>query len=122
MFNYKETLQAMKRERAAMQAEVDKFDQAISALQAVVGNAGPAKTNPTLSVQSRRQISRAQKKRWAKVKQAENAKEKKAKISAQGLRNIVEAQRKRWAKVKAAARAKAKPAPGKKVSEPPTGH
>jgi len=112
MFNYKETLQAMKRERASTQAEVDKLDQAISALQAVVGNAGPAKTNPTLPVQSRRQISQAQKKRRAKVKQAQHTKEKKAekakpKISAQGLRNIVEAQKKRWAKVRAAAKAKA---------------
>ena len=33
MFNYKETLQKMKRERASMQAEVAKLDQAIGALQ-----------------------------------------------------------------------------------------
>ena len=32
MFNYKETLEKMRRERASMQAEVDKLDQAIAAL------------------------------------------------------------------------------------------
>jgi len=122
MFNYRETLEAMKRERVSMQAEVDKLDQAISALQAVVGNAAPARTKPTPSVQRRRQISQTQKQQFAKVNQAKNTKGKKAekakpKISAQGLRNIVAAQKKRWAKVRAAAKAKAKPASGKKVSE-----
>ncbi|MCI0621161.1 MAG: hypothetical protein L0387_05730 [Acidobacteria bacterium] len=120
MFNYTETLQAMKRERALMLQELDKLDQAIVALQAVAGNTARAKAKPTSSVQSRHQISRTQ---MAKVKQAKNTNGKKAdktrpKISAQGLRNIVEAQKKRWAKVRAA-KAKARPASGKKVSQPP---
>lgn len=118
MFNYKETLQAMNRERASMQAEVDKLNQAISALQAVVGGVASAKTKPTASIQSRAHVSQAQKKRSAKVTQA--AQQVKAKISAQGLRNIVAAQKRRWAKVRAAAKAKAKPASGKNVSGQPT--
>lgn len=121
MFNYKETLQAMNRERASMQAEVDKLDQAISALQAVVGGVASAKTKPTASIQSRAHVSQAQKKRSTKVTQAMNAEQQvKAKISAQGLRNIVAAQKKRWAKVRAAAKAKAKPASGKNISGQPT--
>jgi hypothetical protein len=34
MFNYKQTQQKMRRERASMQAALDKLDQAIAALQA----------------------------------------------------------------------------------------
>src|SRR5262245_28964248 len=123
MFNYKETLEAMRRERASRQAEVDKLDRAISALESLVGNPALARTKPTLSVQARRRISQAQKQRWAKVNQAIAVNAKKIetarpKISAQGLRNIVEAQKRRWAKVRAAAKGKVNSASGKKASEP----
>jgi hypothetical protein len=92
MFNYKETLQKMRRERAAMQAEIDKLDQAIAALQALAGNKGstPAKSGPS-----------------AKAKKVRKGKRK---ISAEGLRNIIRAQNKRWAKVRAAAKTKGKAA------------
>jgi hypothetical protein len=92
MFNYKETLQKMRRERASMQAEIDKLDQAIAALQMLVGNAALAGTKPRRSVQ------------------AKKTRKTKRKISAEGLKNIIRAQNKRWAKVRAAAKAKAKPA------------
>ena len=125
MFNYEETLQAMRSQRASMQQELDRLDRAISALQAVVGNPAPVRSTPKPSVQRRREVSQTQEKRLVKGRQAKNAKEKKAekakpKISAQGLRNIAEAQRKRWAKVRAAAKARAKPASGKKVLKSPT--
>ena len=118
MFTYKETLAAMRRERASMQAEIDKLDQAVAALQSLTGNSVAPRAKPGLSAQARRRISQAQKKRWAKVKQANNASagnsgKTKPKISAQGLRNIVEAQRRRWAKVRAAAKKKGKAASGK---------
>lgn len=135
MFNYEETLQAMRRQRALMQQELARLDRAISALQAVVGNPAPARSVPKPSAQSRRVVPQAQEKRLVKGKQVKNNQEKKAekhkpKISAQGLRNIVEAQKKRWAKVRAAAKAKAKPAAkakgkpaaGKKLPEPTTGN
>lgn len=110
MFNYKETLQAMRGARASMQAELDKLDQAISALEAVVDKTAPTKT--------KRKLSQAQKKRRAKVKEGANANEKKprtrSKISAQGLRNIVAAQKRRWSKVRAeAAKATVKSSSGK---------
>jgi hypothetical protein len=94
MFDYKETLQKMRRERASMEAEIEKLDQASSALQALVRNASPARTKPTLSAKARRRANanRANRNDMGKEKKA------KRKISAQGLRNIVEAQRKRWAR------------------------
>ena len=95
MFNYKETLQKMRRERASMQAEIDKLDQAIAALQALAGNKDSA---PTKSG------------RGARHNNVRKTAKKKRKISAEGLRNIIRAQNKRWAKVRAAAKAKAKPA------------
>ena len=120
MFNYKATLQAMRDERDSMQAELNKLGQAIAALQALVPDAMPARTTTKLS--ARGQISQAQKRRWAKVKQAQNsnvttAKKPKRKISPQGLRNIIEAQKKRWAKVKAASQTKTKSTAGKKASQ-----
>jgi hypothetical protein len=116
MFNYQDTLQAMRTQRASMQQELDRLDRAISALQAVVGSPAPAKSTPKPSIRSRRQVAQAQAKLMTKANQAKSTNEKKtekpkSKISAQGLRNIVEAQRKRWAKVRAeAAKANAKPA------------
>src|SRR5262245_23870596 len=106
MFNYKRTLQAMKRDRDSMQAEAEKLDQAIAALQALAGNSAPERTHVKFSASARQQISLAQKKRWAKVKRAEDVKARNSakarpKISVQGLRNIVEGQRRRWAKVRA---------------------
>src|SRR5262245_16983834 len=112
MVNFKEIVQKMVRERDSMQAEIDKLDQAISALQSLAGNSSVApRKKPGMSAQARRRISQAQKKRWAKTKQANNAAgnsgKTKPKISAQGLRNIVEGQRRRWAKVRATAKGKA---------------
>jgi hypothetical protein len=92
MFNYKVTLDAMRRERALRQAEVHKLDQAIAALQMLAGTTAVARTKPRRSAQA---------KKTAKGKR---------KISAEGLKNIIRAQNRRWAKVRAAAKAKAKAA------------
>jgi hypothetical protein len=123
MFDYKETLQKMRRGRASMQAEIEKLGQAIAALQALVGTGVPAATKSGISAKAHRRISQTQKKRWAKVKRtnhrnASNTAKAKRKISAQGLRNIIRAQNKRWGKVRAAAKAKVKGTAGKKASEP----
>jgi hypothetical protein len=102
MFNYKVTLEAMRRERASMQMEVEILDQAIAALQALVSTAAVARTKPRHSTQA---------KKTPKVKR---------KISAQGLQNIIRAQNKRWAKARAAAKRKARATSGKKAVEPST--
>ena len=96
MFNYKETLEAMRRERASMQTEVDKLDQAIAALQMLTTTTAVEETKPRRS---------AQVKKTAKAKR---------KISREGLQNIIDAQNKRWAKGRAAATTKVKAAPGKR--------
>ena|SRR6187402_2744263 len=102
MFNYKETLEAMRRERASMQTEVDKLEQAIAALQMLTTTTVVAGTKPRHS---------------ALAKKTPKAKRK---ISREGLQNIIDAQNKRWAKVRAAAKTKVKAVPGKRASEPRT--
>lgn len=109
MFNYKQTLEAMRKERASMQANLDKLDRAISALASVLDSALPPKVK--LSLKRGQQRPQAQTQRSAKVNAAQTSKgnksnQSKPKISAQGLRNIVAAQKKRWAKVRAAAKGK----------------
>jgi hypothetical protein len=113
MFNYEETLQAMRSQRASMQQELNRLDRAISALQAVAGRPAPARSTSKGSARNRR---RAVVGTQAKNKQPKKALKASPKISAQGLRNISEAQKRRWAKVRAA-KAKAKSATGRKSSE-----
>ena len=97
MFNYKETLKTMRRERASMEAEIDKLDQAIAALQMLTGKAAVTRTKPTRSAPPKK------------------PKKTKRKISREGLQNIIDAQNRRWAKVRAAAKTKVKAASGKKA-------
>ena len=99
MFNYKVTLEAMRRERASRQSEIQRLDQAIVALQMLAGKAATARTKP---------------KRSAQAKKGRKAKRK---ISREGLQNIIDAQNKRWAKVRAAGKTKVKAVPGKRTSE-----
>jgi len=100
MFNLKQTWESMRKERAAMQAEMDRLDRAISALRPLVDAGAPTKVKRSLKRDQ--MISKAQNSR------ANKSNRRKSKISAQGLRNIVEAQKKRWARVKAAAKSKGK--------------
>ncbi|MEW5980103.1 MAG: hypothetical protein AB1898_30280 [Acidobacteriota bacterium] len=102
MFNYKQTLESMKKEQAAMQAELEKLTRAISALEAVVDSGLEPKPKSRVKSVRSSKVTTEQRKR------AKRAQRPKAKISAQGLKNIVEAQKRRWAKVKAAAKAKPK--------------
>ena len=99
MFNYKQTLQKMKSERASMQAEIDKLDQAIAALAALAGNKVSTPAKSGLSAKGRGRVSDVKK-----------SAKRKRKISAEGLKNIIRAQNKRWAKVRAAAKTKLKAA------------
>ena len=99
MFNYKQTLQKMKSERASMQAEIDKLDQAIAALAALAGTKVSTPAKSGLSAKGRGRVSDVKK-----------SAKRKRKISAEGLKNIIRAQNKRWAKVRAAAKTKLKAA------------
>ena len=65
MFNYKQTLETMRKERSSLQAELEKLDRAISALTSVV--AGTATTRGKQSAKKRQQTPQAQKQQRAKV-------------------------------------------------------
>ena len=67
------TLKTLKSERAKVQQDLAKLDKAIAVLK---GLAGPSATSPnghagkrTMSAAGRRKIAKAQRLRWAKVKQ-----------------------------------------------------
>jgi hypothetical protein len=68
MFNYRETLQEIKRERASMLAELEKLDQAIAALQALAGNKVSAPAKSGLSANARRGASHNKVRKTAKKK------------------------------------------------------
>jgi hypothetical protein len=65
------TLKALQGERAQKQTELDKLDRAIAVIRELAGteaapNGHPKK--PTMSAAGRRNIAKAQKLRWAKVR------------------------------------------------------
>jgi len=98
---YNNVLAALRRERQSMLADLTRLDEAISALQTVVGR--------RITVKPKAQATRsARTPQGAARRLKENTGGKpRPRISAQGRRNIVEGQRRRWAKVRAAARTQA---------------
>lgn len=72
------TLKALQAERAQLEEETAKLDEAIAALRKLSGSQSGAngrRGKRTLSAAARRKIAKAQKLRWAKVKQAKAAKD-----------------------------------------------
>ena len=72
------TLGALKAERTRLQEESAKLDQAIAVLQGLSGTRAASngrRKKRTLSAAARRKIAKAQKLRWAKVRQAKVAKD-----------------------------------------------
>jgi hypothetical protein len=72
-----DTLKTLQGERAGMQKELVKLDKAIAVLRELNGtNSTPSQNGKrhTMSAAARRKIGKAQKARWAKVKQAQKAK------------------------------------------------
>jgi len=107
-------LQQLRAERREAQLHVEKLGQAISVIESLNGSGTPRSTNqPTriISAASRRQMARAQKARWAKVRNGSRPAVGAAKttgsapakrtMSISARRRIAAAQRARWAKVKA---------------------
>lgn len=90
-------VQQLKKEREQVQEQLQRIDEALSALGSVSSNG----TTRTMSAAGRRKISLAQKARWAKAKG--HAPKAKRTISLAGRRRIAAAQRARWAKLKRAA-------------------
>jgi len=112
MTNLTNALQQLRAERKQAQLLVEKFDQAISVIESLNGSGAVRKsTRPTrtVSAASRRKMARAQKARWAKLRNpsqpvaAGNASggAPKKHLSLAARRKIGTAQRARWAKVRA---------------------
>jgi hypothetical protein len=114
MSNLENALRELREKRSRAQVEIDKLDQIISGIESLNGiEAAPSKAAQPkrfISAASRRKMARAQKARWASIrnKSQPTAGAKitspapaKRKISAAGRKRIAEAQRARWAAVKA---------------------
>jgi len=80
MVNLAQVIKDLRAERSRAQKEVDRLEKAIGALQKLGGNPGrQAQRNETgkrrrLTAAARKRISRAQKARWAKLRQQKTAK------------------------------------------------
>jgi hypothetical protein len=114
MGNLSSALQQLRAERKQAQLQVEKLDQAISVIDSLNGSGTVQQANqPTrvISQASRRKMARAQKARWAKIRQGASQPITMAKttvptpvkrtMSAAARRKIAAFQRARWAKVKA---------------------
>ena len=112
MGNLNNALQELRSERKHAQLQVEKLDQAISVIESLNGSGKVRQANqPTriISAASRRKMARAQKARWAKVRQKSQPMAivkttgpapVKHTMSAAARRKIAAFQRARWAKVR----------------------
>jgi hypothetical protein len=112
-----DALQQLREERTHAQEQITKLDQAIVAIERIVGRGKSGlvgrglRGKRTMSVAARRKIAAAQRARWAKVKTlkpvlvAANPSNTRRTISPAGRRRIAAAQRARWAKVRSNRRA-----------------
>jgi hypothetical protein len=111
MGNLGNALQQLSAERREMQSRVEKLDRAISVIESLNGSATTQNNQPTriISAASRRKMARAQKARWAKVREKSQPlalvktrppAPAKRTMSASARRKIAAAQRARWAKVR----------------------
>jgi hypothetical protein len=114
MTNLTSALQQLREERRQSQVHIDKLDSAISVIEDVVGRSSSAaarnstRQGRVVSAAARRRMARAQRARWAKVRQQSKPAAKatstvpgKRTVSITARRKIAAAQRARWARVKA---------------------
>jgi hypothetical protein len=121
MSNLKAAIQELREERKQAQAQVEKLDHAISAMESLNGSGTSMEANPPtriISAASRRKMAQAQQARWAKVRKESQpagaakttgsapAKPKHT-MSAEARKKIAAAQRARWAKIREAQKKKA---------------
>src|SRR5579862_2643559 len=111
MANLNRALNELRQERNRAEREVERLDEAISVLQALVGrnhlgrNARPGRTarmgrpHRKMSAAGRRKIAAAQRARWAKLK-SKRLQRGKRHMSAAARNRIARAQRIRWAQLK----------------------
>ena len=112
MANLENALQQLREERKQAQSQIEKLDQAISAIESLNGAGASRKSVRPIrivSAASRRRMAAAQKARWAKLRKppqsvtagnaSAGAPQKHLSLAAR--RKIAAAQRVRWAKVRA---------------------
>jgi hypothetical protein len=70
------TVKMLEGQRTQVQKELAKLDKAIAVLRELNGNSTPSQNGKghTMSAAARKKIAKAQKARWAKVRQAQKAK------------------------------------------------
>jgi phage major head subunit gpT-like protein len=112
MANLDNALHQHRAERKEAELRVEKLYQAISMTESLDGSGASRKaTRPTriVSAAARRRMAKAQRARWARVRQesrsaagrSTSTARAKRTISAAGRRRIAAAQRARWAKIRA---------------------
>ncbi len=111
MTNLDAVLQQLRAEQARAQSELDRLDQAISAIEGLSTKTTSTRLKRgrgrrTLSADARRRIAEAQRRRWAKVKGRPGSKNPKRVLSPAARRRIVAAQKARWAKFRAKKKAR----------------
>jgi len=114
MANLENALQQLRAERREAYLHVEKLDQAILVIESLNGRGSSRNANQStriISAASRRQMARAQKARWAKVRKGlkpttavaktTGSSQVKRTMSASARRRIAAAQKARWAKIRA---------------------
>lgn len=112
MSNLENALRELREKRSQAQIEIDKLDQVISGIESLNGTAVPSESiqpKRTISAASRRKMALAQKARWASARKesqpvtavAKTGSAPKRTMSASARKKIAAAQRARWAKLKA---------------------
>jgi hypothetical protein len=119
MSNLENALRELREKRSQAQIEIEKLDQIISGIESLNGTgAAPSKSiqpKRIISAASRRKMALAQKARWASIRKGSqpvvaaakttgSARAKRT-MSASARRKIAAAQRARWAKFRAAKKA-----------------
>jgi hypothetical protein len=115
MGNLSSALQELRAERKQAQLKLEKLDTAISVIESLNGTGTaqrPSQPTRVISAVSRRKMARAQKARWAKIRNESQpvataktttvSAPVKRTMSAAARRKIAAFQRARWAKVRAA--------------------
>jgi hypothetical protein len=112
MANLQSALQQLREERKQAEQQIETLDRAISALEGIGGRSSGLTRNgrrPTrvVSAAARRRMAKAQRARWARVRQKGSGKGpvaiagKRRILSAAARRKIAAAQRARWARFRA---------------------
>ncbi|HEV2698171.1 MAG TPA: hypothetical protein VGU90_09280 [Terriglobales bacterium] len=111
MANLESALQQLREERRRAEEQAEKLGKAILAIEGILGrhSTNGSRASRVVSAAARRRMARAQRARWARVRQSGSARKgnvtafsgKRRTLSAAARRKIAAAQRARWARFRA---------------------